>query len=751
MNRIHAPTQAPAIEADFSPAPTRKEAATVPFIIELPGGVRRLNLMVENIHCAACIRRIEDALHATPGIIRARVNMSTRRLVTEWRDGETTADGIVERVEALGFPVAPYDPERLGVTGARDEKSLLRALAVAGFAAANVMLLSVAVWAGQASGMGEATRTLFHWISALIALPAVAYAGQPFFRSAAKALRSGGLNMDVPISLAVLLAAGMSLYQTIQGGQHAYFDASVTLLFFLLIGRFLDHRARAKARSAAEHLVGLTAVTAQIIGPDGRQRAVAVADLRPGHIVAIATGERIPADGEVYFGISEIDASLITGESLPAAVKEGSAVYAGTINLVAPLQVKVTAAGDGTLLAEIVRLMEAAEQGRARYVRLADRVAKIYAPAVHILAAATFIGWMAIAGAGWEQALMAAVAVLIITCPCAIGLAVPVVQVVASGALMQRGILLKSADGLERLAQVDTVVFDKTGTLTSGRLSLTNGREIPDQDLALAAALAAHSRHPVSRALVEAAGGLNLPEAENINETPGQGLSGIFDGVPVRLGRRDWCGVEKVSDDDTPGTEIWLTQDGRKPTRFALADALRPDAKNVIDAVRRLGLKIVLLSGDRLQAVEDAASALGIDDFKCEMLPDEKVARVRALTEAGRKVLMVGDGLNDAPALAAGFASMSPSSAADVSQTAADIIFQGKILKPVTQAIRTARLADRLVRQNFAMAFIYNAVAVPLAVAGLATPLVAAVAMSSSSLAVTLNALRLKLLNRKDA
>jgi len=411
----------------------------------------------------------------------------------------------------------------------------------------------------------------------------------------------------------------------------------------------------------------------------------------------------------------------------------------------------VTAAGDDTLLAEIVRLMEAAEQGRARYVRLADRVAKIYAPAVHILAAATFIGWLAIAGAGWEQALMAAIAVLIITCPCAIGLAVPVVQVVAAGALMQRGVLLKSADGLERLAQVDTVVFDKTGTLTTGHLSLTNGQEIPEKDLALAAALAAHSRHPVSRALVEAAGGFSLPEVKNINETPGQGLSGIVDGVPVRLGRRDWCGVENATDDDTPGTEIWLAQDGREPTRFALADALRPDAEKVIDAVRRLGLKIVLLSGDRLQAVEQSAKTLGIDDFEGEMLPDEKVARVRELTEAGRKVLMVGDGLNDAPALAAGFASMSPASAADVSQTAADIIFQGKALKPVTQSILTARLADRLVRQNFAMAFLYNAVAVPLAMAGLATPLVAAVAMSSSSLAVTLNALRLRLLSHKDA
>ncbi|NQV82775.1 MAG: cadmium-translocating P-type ATPase [Rhodospirillales bacterium] len=724
-----------------------------PFVIDLPGGVRCIHLMVENIHCAACIHRIETALNAMPGVVRARVNMSTRRLICEWRVGETSGPALIQRVEALGFPAAPFDPTRLGKSGAMEERRLLRALAVAGFAAGNVMLLSVSVWAGHDSGMGDATRTLFHWISALIALPAVAYAGQPFFRSAAAALRSGALNMDVPISLAVILACGMSLYQTMQGGQHAYFDASVTLLFFLLVGRYLDHRARAKARSAAEQLLGLAAVTANVIDADGQQKRVPVSALAPGMFVAVAAGERIPVDGDVTQGISDVDTSLVTGESLPSPVEVGAKVFAGTLNLSQPIRVCVRAAGEDTLLAEIVRLMEASEQGRARYVRLADRIARIYAPSVHILSLATFLGWWLFAGAGWEPALMAAVAVLIITCPCAIGLAVPAVQVVASGRLMQHGVLLKSPDGLERLAQVDTVVLDKTGTLTTGSLSLVNGDHIGPGDLALAAAIAARSTHPVSKALVEAAKAFELPNLEHVTEVPGQGLCAVLNGTDIRLGRREWCGVTEQGDPgsghEMPGTEIWLARPGQAALRFVLADTLRPDAIAATQALRRLGLRLILLSGDRADVVADVARQLGIDDFQAEVLPAEKVARLRTLAGEGRRVLMVGDGLNDAPALAAGFASMSPSDAADVSKTAADMIFQGQALAPVPASIRTARLADRLVRQNFALAFLYNCVAVPLAMAGLATPLIAAIAMSSSSLIVTLNALRLRLMTWK--
>ncbi len=724
----------------------------LPFVIQLPDGVQRLNLMVENIHCAGCIRKIESNLHATSGVVRARVNMSTRRLVLEWRPVEIDGRTLMEKVENLGFPVAPYDSDSLSDNGAKEEKRLLMALAVAGFAAANVMLLSVSIWSGHAGGMGDATRTLFHWISALIALPAVAFSGQPFFRSASKALANRSLNMDVPISLAVILATGMSLYQTIQGGEHAYFDASVSLLFFLLIGRYLDHRARSKARSAAEHLVNLTATVAHVMGDDGAVRQIAVSDIRSGMIVSVAAGERIPVDGEITRGASDVDTSLVTGESLPRAIQIGERVFAGTLNLGQPIELCVTAAGEGTLLAEIVRLMEAAEQGRAKYVRVADRVAKFYAPAVHLLAGATFLGWIIFAAAGWEISLMAAIAVLIITCPCALGLAVPVVQVVASGRLLHHGVLLKSPDGLERLAAVDTVVFDKTGTLTRGELSLVNRDQINIDDLSLAAAMARHSRHPLSRAIVRTAATIKPLETNDVTEVAGSGLSATVDGVQARLGKAEWCGVEvsgETSDataQEHVGAEIWLRRHGHDAVRFVFSDTLRSDAITVIAALRRMGLRSILISGDRETVVRDVARSLGIDDYQSECLPDGKVEWVRALIKEGHRVLMVGDGLNDAPALAAGYASMSPSSAADVSQTAADIIFQGEPLAAIPATIRTARLAHDLVRQNFGLAFLYNAIAVPLAMAGFATPLIAAIAMSSSSLVVTLNALRLRIM-----
>ncbi len=706
-----------------------------------------LHLMVENVHCAGCIKRIEGTLAQTPGVVSSRVNLSTKRLRVDWLPGQTDPDTITDTVTGLGFPARAFDPEALKDGGEAEDKRLLKAMAVAGFAAANVMLLSVSVWSGHFSGMGDATRDLFHWVSALIALPAVVYAGMPFFRSAAAALSSRALNMDVPISLAVILAAGMSLQQTMKGAEHAYFDASVTLLFFLLIGRYLDRRARNKARSAATRLLGLRAATAMVIEPDGKRRAIATDDIQPGMILAVAAGERLPADGEIATGVTDLDTSLVTGESLPRAVNSGDPVYAGTLNLSAPVEVRVTAAGENTLLAEIVRLMEAAEQGRAKYVRLADRAARIYAPTVHILAAGTFIGWLVATG-DWERALMTAVAVLIITCPCALGLAVPAVQVVASGRLLQRGVLLKAADGLERLAQADHVVFDKTGTLTLGEPALVNAGDIPADALRVAAALASHSRHPLARALVKAVAGdgAEAVDLSDIEEAPGRGLSALQGTRPVRLGSRAWCGVDTATQNEGPsGPEFWLAIGGDTPIRFAFADQLRDDAVATIQRLKAMGLGVELLSGDRENVVRDVAQQLGIAEWRAECPPDGKVQRLKDLAADGRKVLMVGDGLNDAPALAAGHVSMSPSSAADISQTAADVVFQGRSLAPVAETLFVGHAATRHVKQNFALAVLYNLIAVPIAVAGFATPLVAAVAMSSSSIVVTLNALRLKL------
>lgn len=714
-----------------------------------PNGLAVLHLLVENVHCANCIATVERKLNALDGVVEARLNFSTRRLRVRWREVATDAATILRVLADAGYPATPYDPAILDSDGRADETELLRAMGIAGFAAANVMLLSVSVWAGLWSNdMGPATRDLLHWISALIVLPAVAWAGRPFFRSAVNALFARRVNMDVPISLAIILSLVVSVLGTAQGAEHAWFDAAATLLFFLLVGRYLDRRARSRACSAAERLLLLRAATATVVDADGRRRTVPAEALREGLRVAVAAGERIPADGELVSGMSDIDTALVTGESEPRATTPGDAVFAGTINLTAPVEMVVRGAGEATLLAEIVRLVEAAEQGRAKYVRIADRTARLYAPLVHLLAVATYVGWFVVAGAGWQVALLHAVAVLIITCPCALGLAVPAVQVVASGRLFSHGVLMKSADGLERLAAADTVIFDKTGTLTLGRPRLVNRASLAKTDLAVAARLAVVSRHPLSRALVRVAEaeGLGSAAAMDAREVPGCGIVASIDGVETRLGRRDWCGVaDGKIDDGAITSELWLTRAGTAPVRFAFADTLRADAGGTIDALARHGYVVELLSGDRPAIVSAVADDLGIPVWRGGATPKDKAARLAELAAQGRKVLMVGDGLNDAPALAAASVSMSPAAAADVSQTTADFVFQGDRLGPILTAIDVARAARRLVFQNFALAIGYNLVAVPFAMAGQVTPLIAALAMSSSSLVVTGNALRLKL------
>lgn len=708
-------------------------------------GLRSLSLMIEGLHCAACVWLIEAVLTRTRGVVSARVNMTTRRLALQWQADAASADALAGSINALGYRLVPYDPDIVERAVEQRQRELLKALAVAGFAAGNVMLLSIAVWAGHEQGMGPATRTLLYWVSALLALPAIAYSGRPFFRSAFAVLRQRHMNMDVPISLAILLAAGMSLYQTAVGAEHAYFDSAIGLLFFLLVGRYLDQRARSRARSTAAQLMTLNATAATVIDGTGKPRLMKPSQVRAGMTALIAAGERIAVDGVIEAGHSEIDTSVINGETVPSPVGPGSRVFAGTLNGSGALRIGVSAAGEDTLLAEIARLTEAAEQDRGRYVALADRVAAVYAPAVHILAGATLIGWI-VSGAGWQVALFNAIAVLIITCPCALALAVPVVRVVASGRLSRQGILLKSATALERLAAVDTVVFDKTGTLTEGRLLLGATGRLSATDrtmLAQAASIAAVSKHPLARALVRAAeaSAVDVRPVGDVREVPGSGLERTTEGGVVRLGSRRFCTGD--GDETDAGPELWLAQPGHPPRRFEFEDQLRIDAAEVVHELKARGLGVALLSGDRPPAVATVAGVAGIERWRAGCDPVEKCRVLTGFAEDGRRVLMVGDGLNDAPALAAAHVSMSPSTAVDLARTSADLVFQGGRLWPVVEALQTARRALALIRQNFALAFLYNAVTVPLAMAGLVTPLGAAIAMSASSLLVTTNSLRL--------
>lgn len=698
-------------------------------------GLLRLTLAVDGVSCANCIRKIERTLANDPAVHQARLNLSTRRLMLVWEGEPAQADRLAHMVEDLGYPVRPFSEQAPATTA--DSRFLLLCLAVAGFAAGNIMLLSFALWMTDASQMGSGMRAFMHWISALIAIPTVLFSGRPFFRSALAVLRRGHTNMDVPISVGIILTTGISLFETLNHGEHAYFDSVVMLIFFLLIGRYLDHRARAQARSAASELLQMMSGAATIT-ENGSARVVAIQDIKPGMRLRVVMGERIAADGVIRSGESTLDASLITGETLPVTVRTGDTVCSGMINLGGTLEIEVGKAADDSMVGEIIKLMEKAEQGQSAYVRLADRAARLYTPVVHMLAVLTFTGWL-LYGMPWQPALLIAATVLIITCPCALGLAVPVVQVVATGELMKRGIMVKSGDALERLAAIDTLLLDKTGTLTLGQPVLASADHTP-VDLQLAASLAVHSRHPLSRAIADAYSGPLL--ALTVTELPGQGLKAVFDGAEVRLGSRSWCGVE--APEDGAGPELWLSSPDRKPVRFAFTDPVRPDALDTLRQLKSEGLALEVLSGDRAQTVETVATGLELATARGGLAPAEKYARLEELRQQGHRVGMAGDGLNDAPTLARADVSLSPASALDLVQNTADIVFTGTKLSPLLTALRTARQSQTLIRQNFAISVLYNLFAIPLAMAGLVTPAIAALAMSGSSLLVIANALRLR-------
>ena len=704
-------------------------------------GVSAMDLVVEGVHCGACISTIEKGLSNQSGVRGARVNLASKRVTVEWDEGSVTPSSILDRLESLGYPAYPFAAARLDSIEAAEEDRLLRCLGVAAFGAMNVMLISVALWGGADHSQGFATRDFFHWLSALVALPTVAYAGRPFFESAVRAVKLGAFNMDVPISLGVTLALILSVVQTLQHAPEAYFDSAVMLLLFLLAGRYLDQRMRRKTRDVATNLAAIKAEKAVKLLEGGEAREVPIAAIATGDLVLVRAVERIAVDGIVEEGRSEIDQSLVTGETAAIPVAAGANVYAGTMNMTGALRVRVSNAATGTLLDEVNTLLEKAIEQRSSYVKLADRAARLYAPVVHVTALTTFLGWT-LWGLGWEPSLVIAITVLIITCPCALGLAVPAVQVVAASAMFRRGVMLNSGDALERLADIDTIVFDKTGTLTLPRPSLANGADILAEDLALAGSLALASKHPLAKAVASAAGARSPLAA---HEFPGQGVTVFHEGKRLKLGSVAYCTAETEAVAVAaawPDASLIAFRGPERAVVFAVRQAPRPDAKPVIAALRRAGLAIEILSGDRQAAVEEVARELAIPTFAAGLKPADKIARLKALREAGHRVLMVGDGLNDAPALAAANVSISPISAAHLTQAQADAVFLGDKLAPVADAIMLARKAKSLMLQNLWLSVIYNGVAVPVAIAGFATPLIAALAMSGSSVLVTLNALR---------
>ncbi|OKO80360.1 heavy metal translocating P-type ATPase [Bradyrhizobium sp. NAS96.2] len=705
-------------------------------------GLVHLDLAVEGINCAGCMAKIERNLSTIPDVTSARVNLTDSRLALEWKAGALDPALFVSRLAELGYKAYPFERDDAETLEAQRAQGLLRRLGVAAFAAMNVMMLSIPVWSGNGSDMLPEQRDFFHWLSALIVLPAAAYSAQPFFSSALSALRARGVNMDVPISIGIVLALATSVIETINHAEHAYFDAAIMLIAFLLAGRYLDQNMRRRTRAFAGNLAALKSETATKFISPTEIRTVPAAAIRPGDIVLLRPGERCAVDGNVIEGRSEVDQSLITGETLPAMVTPGSAVFAGTLVRSGTLRVRASAASGGTLLDEISRLLDHALQARSRYLRLAERASRLYAPVVHATAFLTMLGWLAY-GASFHDSIVTAIAVLIITCPCALGLAIPAVQTVASGALFGSGVLLNAGDAIERIAEVNRVIFDKTGTLTLPELDVANLAEIPGDVVSLAGRLALSSRHPVAAAVARKAGAASpLPD---IQEEPGQGVYGLHEGSPIRLGRPSFCGADDLANEilcRDPEASVVAFRYGEFRYVFAVRQRSRADAADVVAELARMGIAVEIVSGDREPAVRLAAEQLGVHEWRAGVLPVDKITRIEELARQGCKVLMVGDGLNDAPALAAAHASMSPVTATHLSQAVADAVFLGERLGPVLAAVKVSRRALRLMRQNLWLAVVYNVLAVPIAIAGLVTPLIAAAAMSGSSIIVMLNALR---------
>ncbi|MEP4199124.1 MAG: heavy metal translocating P-type ATPase [Aliishimia sp.] len=680
-------------------------------------------LSLPAIHCPACITGVETALSHLQGVSAARVNFSLKR-VTIRAATELSDTDILEHLRTKGFEAYPLNLDALESEFDGQGRALLWRMGLSGFAMMNVMLLSVAVWSGAA----DATRDLFHWISALIALPVTAIAAQPFFASAVKALRAGRMNMDVPIALAIVLTLATSLFETMQGGQHAYFDAALSLTFFLLIGRYLDHRIRRVARSAAKELTALEPATARILTADGIDE-IALSKVVKGDVLVVQAGGRLPVDGVLVDGKSLLDLSFITGESEPVASFLGREMPSGTIALTGPLHIRATAVGEDSTLRRLAALVDVAESARGKYRSLSDKAAAAYAPGVHVLSALAFAGWYI---ATWDlrMATNVAVAVLIITCPCALGLAVPAVATSVTARLFRRGVLLKSATALERMAEVDLVVFDKTGTLTG--TSFTRG-PMNVEDQAILKALAQASAHPLAKAVADGFWDVDGATLSNIRERAGFGVEAVYDGQRVLMGAGAEFGM---------AAQTVFKRGFADPLALNFGETPLPGAAQMISRLDALGYEVMLLSGDNQGRVDTQAATLGIKNTCGGQSPEDKAKLVHALAKKGRRVLMLGDGLNDTAALAGAHASIAPSSALEASRNAADAVLLGGDITVVPDVLIEAKRARARMKQNFALASVYNVIAVPIACFGLVTPLIAAIAMSSSSITVILNAVR---------
>ncbi len=713
------------------------------FVRQQAGERREASLILEGIVCAACVWLNERHVKALPGVIDFSVNYSTHRARVSWDNSRLKLSEILEAISAIGYHAHPFDPGRQEQLYKQERTRALRRLAVAGLGMMQVMMLAVALYAGASEGMDSGLRQFLRWVSLFLTIPVVLYSAQPFFRSAWRDVKRRRPGMDVPVTLAISAAFLASAWSTVSGHGDIYFDSVTMFTFFLLAGRFLEMGARHRAGQAAEELVKLLPATAARLGEDGEQR-VPVADLVIGDRVLVRPGESIPADGRIVEGQSSVDESLLTGESRPCRRVPGDLLVGGTVNKESPLVMEIEQVGEETVLSAIVRLLDRAQTEKPSVARLADRVAGWFVGALLLLAAGVAFWW-------WlhdpTHAFAVTLSVLVVTCPCALSLATPAAVTAATGALTRLGVLTTRGHALETLAHATHMIFDKTGTLTRGELTLEQVELLSTLDraqcLALAATLEQASEHPIATALRREAGPAG--EVTALVASPGDGIEGCIEGRRYRIGTAAFvAGLQSDTPPaDLPGGVVLGDEDSLL-AHFLFADPLREQAQEALDQLRQLGFSIELLSGDEEHAVERVAGQLRITKAQSRCRPEDKLARIRRLQEQGAIVAMVGDGVNDAPVLAAAQVSIAMGGGTQLAHASADMVLLSEQLPHLADAVRTSRRTLAVIRQNLGWAVVYNMVAVPLAAAGQIAPWMAAIGMSMSSLVVVLNALRLR-------
>jgi Cu2+-exporting ATPase len=727
------------------------------------GDAREINLLVEGIHCAACVWLIERTLKQMSGVVSASVNLSGRRLLLRWRNSQVKLSQVIRRLGEIGYAAVPFDPEIAEGRIKRQNRALLYRMAFAGFAMMNLLWISIALYSG--ADRGE-YRGLFHWVGAALATPTLFYSGWPFLKGAFTGLRRLHLTMDLPIATGALVTYSYSVYVTVVGSQigEVYFDTVVNFLFVILVGRYLEAASKRHAVSATQRLMDLQPRVATLL-QEGEEKSVHIRTVKPGDRVLVRAGNKVPVDGMILEGSSVIDESMLSGESAPVAKGAGDTVAAGTVNVNSALQVQVTGILKDTALGRIIRLVEEAQSSRAPIQCTADRIVPWFVLATLVLATITFSIWV---GSSFELALMAATSVLIITCPCAFGLATPMAIAVASGQAARHNILVKNGGVLETLSHISHVVFDKTGTLTEGRMrvqQLLVDESVVDVNSILqqAAIVERFSEHSIAKAIVDHAQeqGLEVSaQAQDFSSVPGFGVRAMVAEHDILIGTRAWLDRHEIVANSElsaqlqqlesgDATVVHVAANGREVALIVISDQLRTDARKLVQDLRAAGIRMTLLSGDRQQVAEAIARRLGGMEVIAEVLPEEKDQVIQRLQQQGEQVAMVGDGVNDAPALIRADVGIAIGSGTDVSVESADIVLMSDELDKVRQATLLSRRTLRTIRQNIGISFIYNLIMVPLAMMAFITPLIAAISMPISSLLVIANAARIRTIFKK--